>query len=98
MAAEPPKEPAAFVDRVLRRTTNPEDRSFGVRFPWGRAIVEKKTGLVDEGGAPEFSCHGPGSGGAPAGWDADTEAIAVALRHVERHGDAPYTTRDLRGL
>lgn len=91
LAKQPPKEPEAFVDRVLRRPGYPEGRSFGVRFSWGRVVVEKTTDLVDEGGAPEFSCGGPGSHGAPAGWDTEAEAITVVLRHVERYGDAPYT-------
>ena len=91
LAQQPPKEPAAFVDRVLRLTSCPDNRSFGVRFSWGRVVVEKTTGLVDEGGAPEFRCGGPGSHGAPAGWDTEAEAIAVVLRHVAQYGDAPYT-------
>lgn len=54
LAKEAPKYPSAFVDRVLKRTTRPGDRSYGVRFPWGRAIVEKTTKLIHEAGAPEF--------------------------------------------
>ncbi len=91
LAEASPKEPLALVDRVLRLTSRPDNRNFGVRFSWGRVAVERTTELVEDGGAPEFRCSGPGSHGAPAGWYTEAEAIAVALRHVERSGDAPYT-------
>lgn len=88
LADEPPKNPTALVDRVLRRTSRPDDRSYGVRFPWGRVIIEKTTELVNEGGAPEFDIRVRCWGDPPSGWE--DEAVAVALRHVKRYGDEPY--------
>ena len=93
LAKEAPKYPSAFVDRVLKRTTRPGDRSYGVRFPWGRAIVEKTTKLIHEAGAPEFGVWIPEHWNNPPSDAAarEDETVAMALRHERRHGDGPYT-------
>jgi hypothetical protein len=93
LAREAPKYPSAFVDRVFKRTTRPGDRSYGVRFPWGRAIVEKTTQLVGEGGAPEFCVRIPGPWNNPPedASEREDESITMALRHESKHGDGPYT-------
>ena len=93
LAKEAPKYPSAFVDRVLKRTTRPGDRSYGVRFPWGRAIVEKTTKLIHEAGAPEFCVRIPGPWNNPPedASEREDESITMALRHESRHGDGPDT-------
>ncbi len=92
-AKEAPRFPSAFVDRVLNRTTRPGDRSYGVRFPWARAIVEKTTKLIHEAGAPEFGVWIPEHWNDPPSdaSEREDEAIAMALRHERKHGDGPYT-------
>ena len=95
-SAKPPKYKGAFVERVLRRTTRRDDRSFRVRLPRGHAIVEKTTELVSEGGAPEFAVriavdwHDP----PPDAAEREAEAVAIVLRHIKRHGDEPYKARE----
>ena len=93
LARRSPKYPSAFVDRVLKRTTRPGDRSYGVRFPWARAIVEKTTQLVGEGGVPEFCVRilGPSNNPPEDASEREDESITMALRHESRHGDGPYT-------
>ncbi len=93
LAKEPPKYPSAFVDRVLKRTTRPGDRSYGVRFPWGRAIVEKRTELVGKGGAPEFGVWIPEHWNDPPAdaTEREDESISMALGQVCREGVGTYS-------
>ena len=95
LAKEAPRFPSAFVDRVLKRTTRPGDRSCGVRFPWGRAIVEKTTQLVGKGGAPDFRVWiAQHWSDAPVdAAEREDEAVAMVLRHERKRGDGPYTAR-----